>query len=500
MTTATVETPAVFAFDNTYSRQLEGFYQATLPEPVAKPRMLRLNHALAEELGVGALGEFAPGELASLFTGNTLFPGSDPLAQAYAGHQFGGFSPSLGDGRAHLLGEVLDRHGRRRDIALKGSGRTKFSRSGDGKAAVGPMLREYLIGEAMHGLGIPTSRALAVAATGEPVYRERPLPGAVLTRVASSHLRIGTFQYFAARREHDKLRRLADYAIERHDPELLAQPDRYLEWLHAVAKRQAKLVAQWMNVGFIHGVMNTDNMALSGETIDYGPCAFMEAYDPKTVFSSIDQDGRYAYGNQPTAAQWNFARFAEAVLPLIDEEDPERAVGRASEIVEQFEQHYERAWLDGMRAKLGLDQPNEDDLELVNDWLQLLHAEAVDFTLGFRALAEAAGGNRERLGRLFGAQSNIETWLTRWQARLANSPLSSEQRAQMMLRVNPIYIARNHLVEVALSAASERDDLEPFERLLKVLANPFEERPGFDDLVEPAPPEVTAGYQTFCGT
>ena len=500
MPTATVETPAVFAFDNTYARQLEGFYQATAPEPVAKPRMLRLNHALAEDLGARALSDLPNGELASLFTGNTLFPGSDPLAQAYAGHQFGGFSPSLGDGRAHLLGEVKDRHGRRRDIALKGSGRTRFSRSGDGKAAVGPMLREYLIGEAMHGLGIPTSRALAVAATGEPVYRDRPLPGAVLTRVASSHLRIGTFQYFAARREHDKLRRLADYAIERHDPELLAQPDRYLEWLRAVAKRQAKLVAQWMNVGFIHGVMNTDNMALSGETIDFGPCAFMEAYDPKTVFSSIDEGGRYAYGNQPLAAQWNFARFAEAVLPLIDEEDPERAVGLASEIVEQFEQHYRHHWLDGMRAKLGLDQPHEDDLELVNDWLQLLHTEAVDFTLGFRALAEAAGGNRKRLERLFGARSEIETWLTRWQARLAHSPLSSEQRAQMMLRVNPIYIARNHLVEAALTAASERDDLEPFERLLQVLANPFEERTGFDDLVEPAPAEVTAGYQTFCGT
>jgi serine/tyrosine/threonine adenylyltransferase len=498
--TATVETPAVFAFDNTYARQLEGFYQATLPEPVAEPRMLRLNHALAEELGVGALGELAHGELASLFTGNSLFPGSDPLAQAYAGHQFGGFSPSLGDGRAHLLGEVKDRHGRRRDIALKGSGRTRFSRNGDGKAAVGPMLREYLIGEAMHGLGIPTSRALAVAATGEPVYRERPLPGAVLTRVASSHLRIGTFQYFAARGENDKLRQLAEYAIGRHDPELLGQPDRYLEWLRAVAKRQAKLVAQWMNVGFIHGVMNTDNMSLSGETIDYGPCAFMEAYDPKTVFSSIDQDGRYAYGNQPLAAQWNFARFAEAVLPLIDEEDPERAVGPASEIVEQFEQYYQRAWLDGMRAKLGFDQPNEGDLELVNDWLQLLHTEAVDFTLGFRTLAEAAGDNRERLEHVFGAQSNIETWLARWRARLAHSPLSSEQRAQIMLRVNPIYIARNHLVEAALSAASERDDLEPFERLLQILSNPFEEQPGFDDHVEPAPAEVTACYQTFCGT
>lgn len=498
--TATVEIPAVFAFDNTYARQLEGFYQATLPEPVAKPRMLRLNHALAEELGVVALGELAHGELASLFTGNTLFPGSDPLAQAYAGHQFGGFSPSLGDGRAHLLGEVKDRHGRRRDIALKGSGRTKFSRSGDGKAAVGPMLREYLIGEAMHGLGIPTSRALAVAATGEPVYRDQTLPGAVLTRVASSHLRIGTFQYFAARGEHAKLRQLADYAIERHDPDLVAQPDRYLAWLRAVAQRQAKLVAQWMNVGFIHGVMNTDNMALSGETIDYGPCAFMEAYDPRTVFSSIDQDGRYAYGNQPLAANWNFARFAEAVLPLIDEQDPERAVGPVSEIVDRFEQHYQHAWLEGMRAKLGLDQPQEDDLELANDLLRLLQTEAVDFTLGFRALAEMADGNRERLERLIAAQSNIETWLARWQERLATSPMPMAQRAQRMLRVNPVYIARNHLVEAALSAATERDDLQPFDRLLQVLAKPFEEKPGFDDLIDPAPAEVTANYQTFCGT
>ncbi len=500
MTTATVETPAIFAFDNTYARQLEGFYQAIKPASVAQPRLLRLNHGLAEELGVGAIGELEDGELASLFTGNTLFPGADPIAQAYAGHQFGGFSPSLGDGRAHLLGEVKDRNGRRRDIALKGSGRTQFSRSGDGKAAVGPMLREYLIGEAMHGLGIPTSRALAVAATGEPVYRERLLPGAVLTRVASSHLRIGTFQYFAARGEHAKVRQLADYAIERHDPDLLSHPDRYLEWLRAVARRQAKLVAQWMNVGFIHGVMNTDNMSLSGETIDYGPCAFMEAYDPKTVFSSIDEGGRYAYGNQPLAAQWNFARFAEAVLPLIDEEDPDRAVGPASEIVEQFEQHYQRDWLDGMRSKLGLDQPKEDDVELVNDWLQLLHSESIDFTLGFRALAEAAGGKRERLERLFGEKSNIEPWLARWQAQISSSPLAAEQRAQSMSRVNPVYIARNHLVEAALSAASERDDLEPFERLLQALANPFEERKEFADLVEPAPAEVTACYQTFCGT
>jgi uncharacterized protein YdiU (UPF0061 family) len=362
------------------------------------------------------------------------------------------------------------------------------------------MLREYLIGEAMHGLGIPTSRALAVAATGEPVYRERLLPGAVLTRVASSHLRIGTFQYFAARGEHAKVRQLVEYAIERHDPDLLSHPDRYLEWLRAVARRQAKLVAQWMNVGFIHGVMNTDNMSLSGETIDYGPCAFMEAYDPKTVFSSIDEGGRYAYGNQPLAAQWNFARFAEAVLPLIDEEDPDRAVGPASEIVEQFEQHYQSDWLDGMRRKLGLDQPKEDDLQLVNDWLQLLHSESIDFTLGFRALAEVADGKRERLERLSGEQSNIEPWLARWQAQISSSSLTGEQRAQSMLRVNPIYIARNHLVEAALSAASEREDLEPFERLLQALANPFEERKGFADLVEPAPAEVTACYQTFCGT
>ncbi len=500
MTTSTVETPAVFAFDNTYARQLEGFYQPFSPAPVAQPRLLRFNQALAEELGAGALGDLPREALASLFSGNTAFPGADPLAQAYAGHQFGGFSPSLGDGRALLLGEVIDRNGRRRDIAFKGSGRTPFSRGGDGKAAVGPMLREYLIGEAMHGLGIPTSRALAVAATGEPVYRERTLPGAVLTRVASSHLRIGTFQYFAARGEYAKLRQLADYAIARHDPDLASHPQRYLAWLRAVAQRQAKLVAHWMSVGFIHGVMNTDNMALSGETIDFGPCAFMEAYDPGTVFSSIDHGGRYAYGNQPLAAQWNFARFAEAVLPLIAAENPDRAVGPASEIVNEFEQHYQREWLDGMRAKLGIDEPRADDLELVNDWLDLLRTQAIDFTLGFRALAQAADGNRERLGRLFGSHAGIEPWMTRWQARLAPSPLPAAQRARAMLRANPAYVARNHLVEAALSAVSEHDDFDPFERLLQVLAKPFEAQAGYDDLIDPAPAEISANYRTFCGT
>jgi len=489
----------LFRFDNSYARDLPDLAAPGRPASVPAPSMLYFNRALAVELGLDP-DALADDRGAAIFSGNEVPEGATPIAQAYAGHQFGGFSPSLGDGRALLLGEVIDCHGRRRDIAFKGSGRTPFSRGGDGKAAVGPVLREAILGEAMHALGIPTTRALAAVATGEPVFREDTLPGAVLTRVAASHLRVGTFQYFAARGELDKLRQLANYAIRRHDPELVDHPDRYVQLLRAVAERQAALVARWMHVGFIHGVMNTDNMTISGETIDYGPCAFMEAYDPGAVFSSIDTHGRYAYANQPLIARWNLARLAEALLPLIDAEEPERAVPRAIEVIDAFPAQYERHWLTGARAKLGLDRAEQDDGALARDWLALLQAQAVDHTLAWRYLADAVDGEGLRLQALFEDTQPLMGWLARWRGRGAFEALMPAERAAGMRRSSPIYIARNHRVEEALAAASADGDLEPFNRLLDVLAQPFDERPGLETYAAPAPPEVTAGYRTFCGT
>ncbi|NML18857.1 protein adenylyltransferase SelO [Azohydromonas caseinilytica] len=501
--------PINFRFDNSYARDLPGFYVPWKPAAAPSPRLLFLNRALAEELGLDAAALDGP-EGAALFAGNTVPEGAEPLAQAYAGHQFGGFSPQLGDGRALLLGEVIDRQGRRRDIAFKGSGRTPFSRGGDGKAAVGPMLREVLVGEGMHALGIPTTRALAVAATGEPVMREQVLPGAVLTRVALSHLRVGTFQFFAARGDLDKLRQLAEYAIARHDPDLSGTPDRFLGLLRRVAERQAALIAQWMNVGFIHGVMNTDNMTLSGETIDYGPCAFMEAYDPAAVFSSIDHGGRYAYANQPLIARWNLARLAETLLPLIagDESEPAiaQAVARATEVIDAFPDLFAAALLQGQRAKLGLGTTSGDDeadRALAEDFLTLLHTHGVDFTLAWRRLADAAQGNEAPLRALFTEAQAPDAWLARWRARCEGErggASAAAQRAAAMRRVNPHVIPRNHLVEEALSAASEQDDLEPFKVLLAVLRQPYEETAANARFAEPAPAAVTAGYRTFCGT
>jgi uncharacterized protein YdiU (UPF0061 family) len=490
----------VFAFDNSYARDLPGFYVECLPTAVPQPRLLRLNRDLAEELGLrlDGLGEE---QLAAVFSGNALPEGAASLAQAYAGHQFGGFSPQLGDGRALLLGEVIDRHGRRRDIAFKGSGQTPFSRRGDGKAAVGPVLREYLIGEAMHAMGIPTTRALAAVSTGERVFRERALPGAVLTRVAASHVRVGTFEFFAARGDRDRVRQLADYAIARHYPDLASHPNRYLELLRAVSERQAALVAQWMLVGFIHGVMNTDNMAISGETIDYGPCAFMEAFNPRAVFSSIDQNGRYAYGNQPAIAQWNLSRFAETLLTCIDPESPDRAIPAATDVLEAFPLRYQAHWLTGVRKKLGIGNGDEDaDFALANDWLALLFAQSVDYTLAWRRLADAAGGNRAALFSLFATDSALSPWMERWASRCATESTAPDARAEAMRLANPIYIPRNQIVEEALTAASDDGELEPFNQLLDVLAHPFEERPGLDRYALPASPEVTAGYRTFCGT
>jgi uncharacterized protein YdiU (UPF0061 family) len=499
-----------FVFDNSYARDLPSHAIAWKPSAVPAPRLLFLNRELAEELGLDA-DALSDEDGAAVFAGNAVPDGAAPIAQAYAGHQFGGFSPQLGDGRALLLGEVIDRHGQRRDIALKGSGRTPFSRGGDGKAAVGPMLRELLIGEAMHALGIPTTRALAVVGTGEPVFRDTPLPGAVLTRVAASHLRVGTFQFYAARGDLDALRLLAAYSIARHDPELIGTPGRWLGLLRAVAERQARLIAQWMNVGFIHGVMNTDNMTVSGETIDYGPCAFLEAYDPAAVFSSIDHGGRYAYGNQPHAARWNLARLAEALLPLMadadDQAEMHAAVAEVTAVIDAFPALYDAALRRGQRAKLGIfDEAPADqaasDVQLIDDWLSLLQRDRVDFTLAWRRLGDAAvsvDGIDTALRALFADDPAIGAWLARWRARTAIDGMAADTRRQRMHAINPWVIARNHRVEEALAAATQ-GELQPMQQLLATLRRPFDQHPQQEAYAEPAPAAHTAAYQTFCGT
>ncbi len=469
------------------------------PRAVPAPRLLYFNRALATDLGL-EVADWDEALLAQVFSGNVVPEGVRPVAQAYAGHQFGGFSPQLGDGRALLLGEAVGRDGRLRDLAFKGSGPTPFARNGDGKAAVGPMLREVLIGEALHALGVPTTRALAVVATGETVQRDRLLPGAVLTRVAASHLRVGTVEYCAARNDVELLRRLADYAIARHDPQLADAPDRYLALLRAVCARQARLVAQWINVGFIHGVMNTDNMAISGETIDFGPCAFMDAYDPGTVFSSIDHYGRYAYGNQPPIAQWNLARLAEALLPLSDA-DRECAVARATEALHAFAPAFDAALRAGQRAKLGLTTEREGDARLADDWLALLAGTRADFTRAWRALAAAAVGDDAAVREAVGGGEALAEWLARWRARLAHEHAAGSTAAAAALRAaNPRVIPRNHRVEEALAAASDEGDLAPFEKLLEAVRRPFDDDPALEPYAHPAPAEFTARYVTFCGT
>ncbi len=499
-----------FSFDNTYVRDLPGFYTAWQPEPSLNPELLYLNLTLAEQLGLD-LTEYDKTALAELFAGKSLPEGAEPIAQVYAGHQFGHFNPQLGDGRALIIGEVIDNQGKRFDIGYKGSGKTPFSRGGDGKAAIGPMLREVLIGEAMHALGVPTTRSLAVTATGEQVFRDRQQPGAVLTRVAASHIRIGTFQFFSAQGEHDEVRRLADYSIARHDPELAAAENPYLEFLGAVTQRQAELVAHWMSLGFIHGVMNTDNVSIAGETIDYGPCAFMEAYDPNAVFSSIDEQGRYAYQNQPRIAQWNLARFAETLLPLLAE-DQQEAVDLANQVVQPFSDTYQKCWLEKMCAKLGLElkaESGERDKAMVEEWLELLQAQKVDFTMAWRRLADAAEGQPTGLQELFTEAAAIDAWLSKWQVRCdeedsTDTKMVSEQlrenRGKAMRAINPWLIPRNHRVEEALAAASNEGDLGPFELLLSALEQPYEENAEWERFAEPATPDFTARYQTFCGT
>ena len=468
------------------------------PSPVAAPELLVLNEALAGELGLDPARLASP-EGVEVLAGNATPPGATPIAMAYAGHQFGGFSPVLGDGRALLVGEVVDRRGARRDVHLKGSGRTPFARGGDGRASVGPMLREYLVAEAMHALGVPTARALAVVATGEQVVRDRgPEPGAVLTRVASSHLRIGTFEFAARLGDPAVLARLVDYAVERHHPRAAEAPNRALALLEAVAEAQAALVARWMAVGFVHGVMNTDNMTISGETIDYGPCAFMDRYDPATVYSSIDHGGRYASGNQPAVAGWNLARLAETLLPLVDD-DPDAAVAAATAVLEgfadRFRGHHDRAMAD----KLGLEHPGATARALAGDLLELFRADGVDHTAGFRALGDWQRGDQRPLRAMCSGQGELDAWAGRWQASLRAEGRDPEVVAAGVDRANPVVIPRNHLVEEALAAAVA-GDLQPFGDLLDAVREPYASRPGRERFALGAPEGFERTFRTYCGT
>jgi uncharacterized protein YdiU (UPF0061 family) len=477
-----------FGFEHTYAALPPAFHTDVQPAAVPAPSLLVWNDALARELGLDAA---AIGPLAQeIFSGRQLPEDARPIAQAYAGHQFAHFVPALGDGRALLLGELRDRHGALRDVQLKGSGRTPWSRAGDGLAAVGPMLREYMVSEAMHALGIPTTRSLAVVATGAQVRREMPLPGAILTRVAASHVRVGTFEYFAARGDAESTRTLLDYCIARHYPELRGVNEAPLEFLRAVAARQAQLVALWCGVGFIHGVMNTDNMTISGETIDYGPCAFMDTYDPATVFSSIDHRGRYAFGNQSAIAQWNLARLAECLLPLMPGETEDK-VARATAVINGFPNQFDAAFLQQMRRKLGLTRPQADDAELVRELLQAMRMARADFTLTFRHLADAIDGGT--VPALDGP------WLDRWRTRLALEPIAAAERRAAMRAVNPAFIPRNHRVEAALEAASSQSDMAPFNALLALVQKPFDDYPGFEAWMLP-PEDHERVLATFCGT
>ena len=490
MTTLDVDHNAVgWRFDNTYSRLPDVFFAPGHPATVRQPQVSILNLRLANELGLD-LGGLTSEAVANLFAGQVLPDGCQSIAQAYAGHQYGHFT-MLGDGRAILMGEHRTPLGQLVDIQFKGAGQTHFSRRGDGRAALGPMLREYIISEAMYALGIPTTRSLAVVTTGEQVYRASALRGAVLTRIAASHIRVGTFQYAAALQETEKLRVMADYTIERHTPELVDAPRKYAEFLRAVMDRQAALIARWQMVGFIHGVMNTDNMAISGETIDYGPCAFMNVYRPDTVFSSIDHTGRYAYGNQPSIAQWNLARFAEALLPLLDI-DQEKAVAIASEVLGEFATLFQRYWLAGMRKKLGLQTGEADDVDLIQSLLDWMQASGADFTNTYRDLSEGLTTAERYQG------SDFQVWHSRWQQRLQHEGEPMTSVYSRMQAVNPAVIPRNHRVEEALSAAEEQDDLAVLHRLLSALSSPYETR--VDSAYYREPPPHDDRYQTFCGT
>jgi uncharacterized protein YdiU (UPF0061 family) len=491
-----------FHFENTYARLPECFFARTNPTPVAVPALVKVNVELANALGLDPEA-LASAEGVEILAGNRVADGAEPLAIAYAGHQFGHFVPVLGDGRANLMGEVRGRDGERYDIQLKGSGPTPFSRRGDGRAALGPVLREYIVSEAMAALGVPTTRALAAVTTGEPVLRDIVMPGAVLTRVAASHLRVGTFQYFAAKGDTEAIRRLANYAIERHYPEAAQTARPYRALLDGVISSHATLVAKWMLLGFIHGVMNTDNTSISGETIDYGPCAFMEAYEPDKVFSSIDHQGRYAYSNQHHAAHWNLTRLAEALLPLLQEEEgsEEAALVSARAALAGFGPQFEAARVGGLRRKLGLMTEREGDAALAEDLLERMAANRADFTLTFRRLCDAAAGMEADVPvrELFLDPVAFDAWAVGWRRRLEDEPISAKDRAAVMRSVNPLFIPRNHIVAAALDAAVRQQDLQPFEELLNVLSRPYEDKPEMDRYAMPARPEECVS-QTFCGT
>jgi protein adenylyltransferase len=485
-----------FPFQNTYAALPANFFARVSPTPVASPRLIKLNRPLAVQLGLDP-DMLETSEGAEILAGKTLPVGADPIAMAYAGHQFGHFVPQLGDGRAILLGEVIDRDGVRRDIQLKGSGPTPFSRRGDGRAALGPVLREYIVSEAMFALGIPTTRSLAAVMSGENVVRETMLPGAVLTRVASSHIRVGTFQYFAAREDTDALRRLADHVIARHYPDLAGANRPYHALLAGVVARQAELVARWLHIGFIHGVMNTDNTSISGETIDYGPCAFMDHYDPAQVFSSIDEGGRYAYANQPRIALWNLTRLAECLLPLMSD-DQEKGIAEAQDILGAFPEKFTAAYQAGLRNKIGLFTARDGDEALVQDLLDAMATGKADFTLTFRRLSDAAAGDASEVRAQFAEPAAFDEWIARWQKRIADEPQLPAERQAAMRAVNPAFIPRNHRIEAVIVAATN-DDTAPFEELLKVLAKPYDDQPEFAAYAAPPKPEERV-CQTFCGT
>lgn len=485
-----------FHFDNTYARLPEKLYARVAPTKVQSPAWIAINEELGLLLGLDTK-EMESSELLAALAGNTTLEGSDPIALAYAGHQFGRFVPRLGDGRAILLGEVVGADGTRRDIQLKGSGRTPFSRGGDGRAALGPVLREMLLSEAMHALGVPTTRSLAAVLTGEPVYRERPLPGAILTRVAGSHLRVGTFQYFAAQNDRDAIRTLIDYSLTRHYADQCEAETPALGLLESVMDRQIDLVSRWLGFGFIHGVMNTDNCAISGETIDYGPCAFLDAYDPNRTFSSIDHQGRYAFANQPRIALWNMLRFAETLVPFVHEESA-RAIAMLESKLDGFDSRFQAAHAKIMSEKLGLYASRPDDADLVQDLLRLMAADKVDYTLAFRHLTELASGAKDRLTELFEAEDRIAEWLVRWRQRIESEPLAPDERAARMRHKNPAFIPRNQRVEEMIEAATD-GELRPFERLREVLARPFDDQPEHADLAGP-PGREQWSYRTFCGT
>jgi uncharacterized protein YdiU (UPF0061 family) len=486
-------------FDNTYARLPERFFAKVAPTPVTAPRLIQLNHGLARQLGIDP-DWLASDEGVAVLAGNCLPAGAEPIATAYAGHQFGNFVPQLGDGRAILLGEVIGVDGKRRDIQLKGSGRTPFSRRGDGRAALGPVLREYVVSEAMSALGIPTTRALAAVSTGELVVRETDLPGGVITRIAASHLRIGTFQYFAARGDVEGVRILADHVLARHYPAAAKGEHHCRALLDAIVRAQAELIARWLLVGFIHGVMNTDNMSVAGETIDYGPCAFMDAYDPATVYSAIDRNGRYAYANQPSIAHWNLTRLAECLLPLLADQEDE-AVAQAEEALDAFPRLFAAAHRAGFRRKLGLFTEDAGDEALCRDLLDLMAANHADFTITFRRLSETAIDGEGGIGvrALFADAAGFDQWTARWRTRLDQEHVDPQARRTAMRAANPAFIPRNHRVEAVIRAAVDRGDFGPFEELLTVLAKPFEDQPSFAAYAEP-PQEHEIVHQTFCGT